>query len=437
MHLTSVLLAALSLCHQCEAAPVRPLYPRAQVVHPGDSQDIIITNKNTLNATRVANGTVAIHSFQDTTLPLQFTNNFDGFVNAYVTGLDVNNNLVMLQSNGQFHHPTAGSGGIPQEIQANVAIPVGERGSQLQITIPGYISAARIWFAVGNLRFYTVMDGNGRPSLVEPSSSNPNDPNAGTHWGFVELTWNKSGVFANISYVDFVGLALSMSLHSGGESQSAGGLHADAVDLICSALTKQTAVDGHPWDSLCMADAYGKNIRVIAPIDYVALNTNAWTGYYDDYINQVWSAYSGSPLTINTQLASGHVDCRVTGDILYCDGDNRGYSKPSVADIWGCNSGPFAIDGDDNNVHRAVVPRLCAAFVRSTLLLPGGNIQPSISAATYYTGGPTMWYSALVHQYETSGIGYAFSYDDVNPDGENQSGAVSSASPSLLSITVG
>jgi hypothetical protein len=35
--------------------------------------------------------------------------------------------------------------------------------------------------------------------------------------------------------------------------------------------------------------------------------------------------------------------------------------------------GPFELEASDNAVHQAVVPRLCAAINRSTLLLGGGN----------------------------------------------------------------
>jgi len=43
-----------------------------------------------------------------------------------------------------------------------------------------------------------------------------------------------------------------------------------------------------------------------------------------------------------------------------------------------------------------------------------------------------------VHATETGGLGYAFPYDDVTPDGGvNQAGPVSSGSPAVLSVTVG
>ena len=67
----------------------------------------------------------------------------------------------------------------------------------------------------------------------------------------------------------------------------------------------------------------------------------------------------------------------------------------------------------------------------------GGNIQPGLGATSYYQSAPTNWYSAFVHQNEVDGKGYAFSYDDVNPEGENQSGVVADSNPQVLTVVVG
>jgi hypothetical protein len=69
----------------------------------------------------------------------------------------------------------------------------------------------------------------------------------------------------------------------------------------------------------------------------------------------------------------------------------------------------------------------------------GGNLQPGVHADRYYqSAGPVNWFSAFVHQEEVDGRGYAFSYDDVNPDGGvDQSGVVANKSPRLLTVIVG
>jgi hypothetical protein len=430
-----VLAATAFVIGQSLAAPI--------TVHPGTAKDLIISAEDTINGTTVAhsNGTKTLNGFkiEATTgkLPLSLYNNLGAGVNAYITGKDINNQVVMLQPDGTFFYPNANGATTPQPVTQNVASPLGAKGSTTSITIPAYISAARIWFAAGNLQFYVVSAGGGT-SLVEPSAVNPSDPSAAVNWGFVELTYNSDGVFANISYVDFVGLPLGMSLTSSdGSIQTAKGLVANAVSSVCNDLKAQAASDGQPWDQLCEVSSSGTPLRVLAPIDYISITPNAFSSYWTNYVDQVWSRYTSSALTIDTQAGAGKVSCQVSGGVLQCAGDNRSYAKPTATDIFGCNSGPFAIQGSDNDVHRAVVPRLCAAFNRSTLLLNGGNVQPSLPSTSYYTTSPTNHYSRVVHKYEVAGTGYAFSYDDVNPSGENQSGAVSSGNPTVLAFTVG
>jgi hypothetical protein len=421
---------------------------RQTIVTPGDVQDIILAKENTLNATNPLSSRSAsdadIVSRSTGSLPLALVNNYAESINAYVTGLDASGRLVMLQADGTFYYPTCSSSQTtPQLITDNVAIPLGAKGSTTNINIPGYISAARVWFAAGDLKFFTVWNpATNAPSLVEPSSVNPSDPSAGVNWGFVELTYiANGGLYANISYVDFVGLVLGMSLSvtDGTGTQSALGLSADAITSICNVLEAQGQSDGEEWGNLCMADSSGNLLRVISPSDYVSSNPAAFNTFWNEYIEDVWTQFTDDVLSIDTQMSAGVVACTVQSDgLLHCAGDNRGYAKPVAADIFGCNSGPFAIQAGDNAVHSAVVPRLCAAFDRTTLTLAGGNTQPSLGASDYYKNVPTNWYSKFVHQYEVDGKGYAFSYDDVNPDGDvNQSGVVASANPGTLTVIVG
>ncbi|KAF2498848.1 hypothetical protein BU16DRAFT_505359 [Lophium mytilinum] len=438
---------AASLIGQALAAPISGrLISRSTgiVVTPGTVDDVIITADNTVNGTVYTghNGTVTAPRIQATEkLSFALVNNFDGAqINAYVTGRDASDNIVMLQADGSWYFPNPQGSTTPVAITGNVNISLGAKGSTTNIQLPGYISSARVYFAEGNLQFFVVaIDSNGGAGLVEPAANNPSDPNAGVNWGFVELTNNDGGLYANISYVDFVGLVLSMSMIAGdGSVQTVKGLQAGAASSICNDLTAVAGQDGQPWDQLCMKDSSGKLLRVLAPTKYLDLAPDAFSTYFTDYINTVWSTYSTKDLTINTQSTSGNVACRTSGDVLNCAGDNRSYAKPVPKDIFGCDSGTFYIDrANDNAIHYAVAPRLCAAFARTTLLLSGGDVQPSLDSGSYYTTAPTHRYSQYVHKYETDNKGYAFSYDDVNPSGENAAGVVSDANPQLLTIYVG
>lgn len=414
------------------------------VAHPGKVRDMQVTKDNTLNGTyhgdssRVHKPKIAAAAAN---MPFEFVNNFGGGqVNAYVVGKDTQERVVFLAADGSLVYPSSGGSTVPTEVKENVKIPIPAQGESFKIELPIPMHSGRIYFAEGELTFAMVKTDTG-DGLVQPSVTDLQDPSAGLNWGFVELTFNPDGsIYANISYVDFVGMILSMSLstNDGTATQVTKGLDPEAVTEICNGLNDQGNADGRPWSKMCIADANSNPLRVLSPTDYTVIDSTSFEDYWNDYVDQAWTKYSSEALTINTQSEAGNVDCQVSGDELSCPGDNRGYSKPTAKDIWGCDSGPFGKKDEDNAVHLAVIPRLCAAFVRSTLLMDGGNVQPSLSSSSYYTNDPTNHYSRLIHEHEVDGKGYAFAYDDVNPDGnENASGVVSSGSPGVLSVYIG
>ena len=438
MYLISKISLALTalLAGQAIASPI--------LATPGDANDIVITKDDTVNGTTLEAPRLRYTNTASTgTLQLSLVNNLPSSnVNAYVTGLDVNGVLVMLSPSGSWYYPSSTGSQVPVEITANVAIRLGAQGSTTNITLPGYISSARVYFANGQLKFYTVQAANGQTAIVQPSAVNPSDPSANIDWGFVELTWTaQGGLYANISYVDFVGLPLGMSLiNTAGAVNTAQGVDINSIEDICEALDAQTCVDNQPWNELCVTDSSGYALRVLSPFQYQSINNTAFSTYWTSYINSVWSYYTTNTLTIDTQAAAGKVACTVSPstNLLTCAGDNRGYAQPTAADIYGCNSGPFAIMGGDNAVHYAVVPRLCAAFHRSTFLVNGGNVQPSLGANSFYTQSPTNYYSKFVHEHEIDGRGYAFPYDDVTASGAgDSSGLLADPNPAVLKVVVG
>lgn len=371
-------------------------------------------------------------------LSISVVNNLPGNMSthAYVTAQNLDNDLVFLQADNTWYYPELGKlSSAPSEVSQSIAIPLAAEGAITAILLPSEFLSGRVWFATGNLTFYMVLDNNDAAALIQPSVTDIADPNNHVHWGFVELSYTvDSGIFVDLSYVDFVGLPLGISLESqDGGIQEVLGLSSNATSDLCDRLRRQ----GPPWEKLCVTDSDGTIHRVLSPNSYIRQNSSAFQDYYSTYVNKVWSTYSQKTLTVNPQTLAGNITCTVLGDTLNCVGDDRGYSKPSAAAIFGCDSGPFSIDATDNSVHLAVVPRLCAAFQRATLLLNGGDLQPGLNPSFYYTTDPNNLYSKFVHELELDGKGYAFPYDDVDPCGADQSGLISSQSPKLLTITVG
>ncbi|KAM0293132.1 hypothetical protein ACHAPM_011709 [Fusarium culmorum] len=420
----------------------RSLTPEGFIkVDPGGPKNVEVTTDTLLSGTfsEPTNPLLVGRKSGSRPLPVRLVNNFDNkTVIAYITGLDYNNKVFFALSDGSLVYPDAKGSRLPVKITEDISIHLPLKGESLRIILPPFIRSGRIYFSNDDLVFFVVNVGGGN-SLVQPSVTNLRDPNANVNWGFVELTYIKNLLYANISYVDFVGLVLGMILvERDGSTQATAGLEAGAVIKICNDLVKQKQIDHRKWTSLCIADTSGRPIRVLSPGNQHIADPEIFRGYWKDYVDHVWKTYTTSDLTVDTQSELGMIKCRIVNRKLKCAGHEGGLSKPNDEDVWGCNTGPFAISGNDNPIHVAVVPRLCAGFARSTLLLNGGSIQPSLGQLSYYSVNPTNHYSRIIHKYEVDGKGYAFSYDDVNPDNdEDASGVVSSDNVRLLTIHVG
>ncbi|KIW35983.1 uncharacterized protein PV06_11703 [Exophiala oligosperma] len=369
-------------------------------------------------------------------------------VNMYVTGNDLTNNLVILTPNGQWYYPTVNDSlNVPMKLSSDViTIPVQCTSPAIEVRLPSPVSAGRIWFAHGDLEFSVVRTQTSSASLVQPSLTYAN-----ISWDFVEFTTTpEEGLWVNLSFVDFVGIALGLELvnyspeNTTSVPQSALGLQSSAIDTLCRRLADQSIIDGYSWGDLCLRNSDSRPVRVLSPTSYIQANPEAFSDYWTCYIEEVWTRYTSESLTIypNSQDL-GDISCGVQDDLLICTdakGTVEDFGKPSAKDVFGCNSGPFTITENSSDLSRAVVPRLCAGINRSTLLLDDSSFQPSgIPPRLYYTGNVTNWYSKLVHQLEIDGKGYAFPYDDVSSvDGDSsQSGLLTVPEPWVLSLFVG
>ncbi|HTJ68262.1 MAG TPA: beta-1,3-glucanase family protein, partial [Actinospica sp.] len=352
-------------------------------------------------------------------------------VYAYVTGQAINNGnaLMLLEADGHTVYYPSSPSSTGAALGANCAIPLGAPGSTTSITIP-QIAGGRIWFSVGSPITFLLNPG---PALVEPSVSNPSDPNIDIMWDFCEFTFNASQIYANISYVDFVSIPVSLALtNSSGAVQTVSGMSTSGLDTVCSNLIAQNAADGAGWDKLVVTSG-GKNLRALSPNNGIVMNSSLFSGYYQPYVNQVWSKYASSPLTVDTQASWGSVNGTVSGGLLSFPGVGS-FAQPSAADIFSCSTGPFANASGEMG---ALIARISAAFNRSTLLTDT-NQPDGENPANYYTNSITNHYARIVHAANLDGRGYAFPYDDVTPNGGvDQSGFVADGNPVLWTVAVG
>ncbi|KAK0272964.1 hypothetical protein LTR35_012635 [Friedmanniomyces endolithicus] len=360
-------------------------------------------------------------------------------VYAYITGLAINNNnaLFLLQADAKtpYYPPNPSSTGT--KLSVNVSIPLGAPGSSIAATIP-QIAGGRIWFSIGAPLVFAVNPG---PGLVEPSIFNPQDPNINTNFGFSEFTFNSSQLFVNISYVDFVGPPIALTLtDTSNTTQHVSGMPANGLQTVANALVAQTHKDTRRWSSLIVNTSSGSNagqlLRILSPNSGILLNPTWFQPYWQPYVDQVYTHYTTQPLTVNTQASFGNVSGEVNSQTNSLNlGAGGMFQKPTAADIFGCNTGPFATG--QNSETNTIIPRLAAAFNRSTLLLTN-QVPDGEQVSQYYTNTITNHYARIVHAANLDGKGYAFPYDDVVPDGGvPQEGALFSYSPALLTVAVG
>ena len=324
---------------------------------------------------------------------------------AYVTGQAIQNNyaIFLLRSDGTYYYPS-NPARIGTPLGANCAIALGGPGSTRTVTIP-QIAGGRIWFSIGTPLTFLLNPG---PALVEPSVTNNSDPNINTFWDFCELTFNSSQLFANISYVDFVSIPIALSVTSStGAVQTVKGIPANGLTTVCNGLIAQTATDRRPWSSLIVKNSAGQNLRALSPNNGLVRGLN-FTGYFEPFVAQVFTRFNGVDLGVDTQAGYGIVSGRSSGNMLSLSG--QVFQEPSTADIFSCSTGPFATGS--NQERNTIIPRLAAAFNRSTLL---STTEIPAPAGLYYKQSITNHYARIVHAANVDGLGYSFPYDDVTP----------------------
>lgn len=197
---------------------------------------------------------------------------------AYIHGRSVDGNrLFMLQSDGAtpyYIQNPPGGGNVP--IGANVGINLGVPGNTVYVTVPR-LFGGRIWFSIGASLGFRVCPG---PGLIEPSVYNSSDPNYNVNFGFCELTFNQTQLFANITYIDFVSIPISLQIDdTAGVVQRVAGMSQNGLQMVADGLRAQGNADGRRWSSLIISDNNGRLLRCLSPNSAIALNPSSFAGY--------------------------------------------------------------------------------------------------------------------------------------------------------------
>ncbi|KAK6532100.1 hypothetical protein TWF694_003262 [Orbilia ellipsospora] len=369
------------------------------------------------------------------TLDIHLTNHTtSSHVYATISGLaiDRSNSWCLIQSDGKTPYYPPSPPTILQPVPENCAIPLPPPTQSIKITIPR-LAGGRIYFSLDKPLVFLLNPG---PALVEPSVTNPTDPNYHTDWTFMEFTYNQDQLYANISYVDFISIPISLSLTTSSSAvKRVLGLPRDGLEKIANGLESQSRTDGEKWGDLIVRNEAGRVMRILSPNQGMILHPSLFEGYFEPYINAVWEHYSTRDINIDTQCHHGVLTGRVNPQTQLLCIDGVEFSKPCTRDIFNASSGPFQTGSDAKR--NAIIPRLNAEFNRSVLLKCDGKV-PVRGTGGYYTHGVTNHYARLVHGVNIDGRGYAHPYDDVSAGEEHDhSGFVSDGGPKRFEVVIG
>ena len=233
-----------------------------------------------------------------------------GQVYAYVTGLalDKGNQRCLIKSDGKTPYYPSNVSEIGTRLSEDCAIKLGGQGSTTTITIP-HLAGARLWFSIDNQLVFLLNPG---PALVEPSVTNPSDLNFNTNWSFAEFTFSNDAIYANISYVDFVGLPIALKLTTqDGGVQEVLGLKPTGLAEVSAGLQAKNLPSAADW-AKCVFTSGGKVLRALSPNAANHLNgLSLFKTYYDPYVNQVWDHFTNTAFVVDTHAQWGQLSGRV------------------------------------------------------------------------------------------------------------------------------
>jgi hypothetical protein len=353
------------------------------------------------------------------TIPLKITNSSGRGDAVYL--YDLGTNLATGQqgwadANGGFHAWPAG--GNPPTAAPDASIPGPGNGGSVTIRIPKF--SGRIYFSYGQKLVFKLTTGG----LVQPAVQNPSDPNRNILFNWSEYTLNDAGIWINSTQVDMFSAPYSVGVGA----KTTGHLKAGGYNAVLNGLKGQTG----GWAGLIQTAPNGSILRALSPghgIETGALSNSAMS----DYVNRVWSRYSGSTLTVTPFADQPNTKYfgRVSGNAMNFTNSSgqvvTTFQKPDAASIFGCFN---LLDAPNDLVRGPISRTLCAGYNRGTLLTTAN--QPDSNAGDFYKDAVTNQYARLIHSQMADGKAYAFAFDDVG----NFESLVNDGNPASATMTL-
>ncbi|WP_045689207.1 beta-1,3-glucanase family protein [Hymenobacter sp. AT01-02] len=309
-------------------------------------------------------------------------------------------------------------------------------------TLP-YIAGCRVFISQGQQLYFYFFGASGSPSgYAAPNAQNPNDPNRGILYEFVELTNNATGFYGNTTRVDSYKYPMGLELFGNGYQKRTGELknHADIVAAYKANVptefqgTVNSSTGEITFPSKTAAFADGTNGTTPGP----------YGNYFKSYIDAIWNKYKTTDLIFyagNAGVFKGRVDAN---DRLTVVGQSGAFTGRTGI-INGRPTTQMAFEGKglldnrvgDGDCDLVVQAQMTAAINRHvvdvTTASPGQ--QNWYDATRYYQAAPANYYARFWHLpgISVDNLSYGFAYDDVN----DQSATLHTPQPTKVVATFG
>ena len=293
-----------------------------------------------------------------------------------------------------------------------------------------HTNACRLFFGFRSPMYLHAFDAG----YAGADFQNPTDPNHGLRWELVEFTYDQYDVmFINTTRVDAFQYPMGVELFGTSQSNNAYMKRGELLSYndIISRWNQQNG--NSPFSACYQENVTTDNLGgiIIQPSKVATVKNN---GYFDNYINQIWSYFATHELYADMgQRGKWRGTVQGNTFVLTSGGQTAYVNKPSTTDVIE-GAGTFATGSD---IDKAVQAQFCGAMNRGMVDVntTDGQLQDWGDRTSFFTRNTWNPYVAFFHQDDLSheGYTYAFAYDDTF----DQSSTCATKYPDRAVVTIG
>ena len=270
---------------------------------------------------------------------------------------------------------------------------------------------------------------------------NPSDPNYDIRWDLMEFTYDEYKVmFVNTTRVDAFQYPMGVELWGGAGANNPYMKRGETVSYNEVINRWKAETNGSVFANCLQTNVTKDGVGpIIMQPSKVASVKN--TGCFDDYINRIWSTFSGKTIRVKMGVL-GTWTGRVNGSnfVLTCvEGERRGQTatvgRPTTVDVIE-GAGEFA-RYHNSDADLPVQAMFCGAMNRGMINvnLGDGQEQDWGDTSKFFKIDTYNPYVKFFHQKDLSyaGYTYAFAYDDTF----DQSATCATSNPERMTFTIG